>query len=355
VKIVVKKQVLENVVAQLQPFVERKDMSHITSHIYLSAEPNKLLIKGTDNEIGLSIVIEEFTCEEAGTTTCNAKKFLDIVRILKSDEVSISTSEGLIHIKQGRSNYKLPTFNAHEYPEFPNAQTLPRVEINSLKLITAFKKIMPAVDTNNPKFELNGALIDIKNYTISIVSTDTKRLALLRIDNEAHENLSLIIPKKAIAEIQKLFFNEIELYYDNTNFIVRSGNYYFYTKVINGKFPDYERIIPRELRHNITLQKDRMIEAIKQVNIISSEIKMTFDGNTIHFESMSDENIEAKTEMVMESAIEERFTVAVNSRFIIDFLSQIDTTEFLISFNEPNTPFQLKSENFITIVMPIAL
>lgn len=354
-KIIVKKQTFENAIISLQAFLEKKDFSHITSHIYFEANENALILKATDNEIGLSIVIDDFILDEAGNTTCNGKKILDITRILKDGEIIINTQDDIINIKQGRSNYKLPTFNASEYPSFPKCDELPKINIDSMKLISAFKKIMPAIDNNNPKFELNGALIDIKNYGIGIVGTDTKRLAVVKMENNHQQVMSIIVPKKAIQEIQKIFINDVNIFFDNTNFIIKSNNNYFFTKVINGKFPDYERIIPKELKHNITLSKESMISAIKQVNIISPEIKIRFTSNSIYFESINFENFEAKTEIEAKIDIENQFEMAVNSRYIIDFLSQIDTRDFIISFNEPNTPFQLKSENFISIIMPILL
>lgn len=353
-KFTVRKQILENILSNLQPFLEKKDQSQITSHIFMEAG-EVLRMRGTDNEIGLAVHTDEITCEEPGVATCNGKKLLDIVRILKDDNVVLQIEGDQLFIKQARSKYKLPTFDATQYPKFPDNAGLPKIDINSLKLISAFKKVNPAIDTNNPKFELNGALLDIHNNVINIVATDTRRLALFKIDHESAKLLSLIIPKKAIQEIQKLFFNDLALYYDDTNLIIQSDNYYFFTKVINGKFPDYERIIPRELSHRVNLPKDRMIEAIKQVNIISSEIKMEFTPTAILFESLSNENMEAKTELECDSGIEGHFVIAVNSRYLIDFLSNIDTKEFIIGFNEANTPFQLKSENFTTIVMPIIL
>jgi len=354
-KIIVKKQAFENAIVSLQAFLERKDFSHVTSHIYFEANENALILKATDNEIGLSVTIDDFILDEAGNTTCNGKKLLDIIRILKDDEIIINTQDDMLNIKQNRSNYKLPVFNANEYPSFPKYEELPKINIDSIKLISSFKKVMPAIDNNNPKFELNGALIDIKNYGMSIVGTDTKRLAIIKIENNYQQTMSIIIPKKAISEIQKLFISEVEIFFDKTNFIIRSNNNYFFTKVINGKFPDYERIIPKELKHNISLSKESMINSIKQVNIISNEIKMKFKSDSIYFESLNDENFEAKTEFETKTDIEGEFEIAANSRYIIDFLSQIDTREFIMSFNEPNTPFQLKSENFVTIIMPIAL
>ena len=98
-----------------------------------------------------------------------------------------------------------------------------------------------------------------------------------------------------------------------------------------------------------------MIEAIKQITTISNEIKLTFLKDRIIFKSLSEENIEAQTEIEADTPFEEKFTMAVNSRYILDFLSNIDSNEFLMGINEPDLPFLLKSENFLTIVMPIVI
>lgn len=353
--LLVEKSVIENMLSSLQPFLEKKDNAEITSHILFSVDSNGLSLKATDYEMGLEIKHSNINVQETGIATCNGKKILDIVRILKDGEVNIFREGDEVHIKQNRSNYKLPSFNADEYPKLPNSQDLPKIDINSVKLMNAFKKVNPAIATNNPKFELNGALLDIRNSVINIVSTDTRRLAVFKIDNDSERLLSLIIPKRAISEIQKLFATNIELLYDQTNFIVKSENYFFFTKVINGKFPDYERIIPRELKYNFNLPKMAIIDAIKQVNIISPEIKITFDQGKLIFESLSNDNMEAKTVLETDINVETAFSVAINSRYVIDFLSNIDTDNFGIGFNEPNTPFQLVSNNFLTIIMPIIL
>lgn len=351
----VEKIALENMLSSLQAFLEKKDNAEITSHIFFDVRDSKLILKATDHETGLEIEHNEVNITNDGIATCNGKKILDIVRILKDGEVNIYFENDEIHIKQNRSKYKLPSFNAEEFPNFPSLIGLPKVDINSTKLMNGFKKVNPTIATNNPKFELNGALLDIRNSVINIVSTDTRRLAVFKIDNDSEKLLSLIIPKKAISEIQKLFNSDIEIFYDETNFIIKSQNYYFFTKVINGNFPDYERIIPRELKHNFSLPKMAIIDAIKQVNIIAPEIKISFENGKMIFESISNENMEAKTELEVDIAIGAPFSVAINSRYIIDFLSNIDTETFGIGFNEPNTPFELTSENFLTIIMPIIL
>ncbi|MEN4045641.1 DNA polymerase III subunit beta [Sulfurimonas sp. NWX367] len=354
-KITISKSILENILIHAAPFLEKKDTSQITSHVYINVSGSKLTLKATDYEIGFLVSTDNLKIENEGSITANGKKFLDIVRILKDDDINLEAKNDTLLISQGHSNFKLPTFSYNEFPEFPSYEGKPRISIESHTLIESLKKITPAIDTNNPKFELNGALIDIKKDSINFAATDTRRLAVVTLNNQSENELSIIIPKKAIVEIQKLFFDNIELYYDETNLIIHSEQYTFFTKLINGKFPEYSRIIPKETNYNLVLPKAIMINSIKQITTISTDVKLTFFNDTISFESLSEDNIEAKTEISYNTGFDEPFSIAINSKYLLDFLNSINSSEFTIGLNEGNLPFILKDENFITVVMPIVI
>jgi DNA polymerase-3 subunit beta len=352
-KIRAQKQIIESILINLQPFLEKKDASQITSHILFNTKDNRCIIKATDGEIGLKIVTDHITIEANGSFTANGKKLLDIIRILKDDEIILEVLDNTLIVKQKHSKFKLPIFDPNTYPSFPTVENKPQITLDSLSLIRNLKKISPAIDTNNPKFELNGALINIKSDSTDLVGTDTRRLAIATIQSTNSEELSLIVPKKAILEIQKLFLDEIDIFFDETNLIISNENYFFYTRLINGKFPDYQRIIPSTIKHTITLPKKEMIDAIKMITTISQEIKMTLLSDAIIFHSLSADNVEAKTELEINTGLDEKFELSFNSKYILDFISQIDKNEFKIEFNEPSLPFIVKDDNFITIIMPI--
>jgi len=352
-KIKAQKQIIESILINLQPFLEKKDASQITSHILFQSQGEKCIVKATDSEIGLSITTDQIFIESEGTFTANGKKLLDIIRILKDDEIVLELLDNTLIIKQKHSKFKLPTFDPNSYPSFPTVDDKPRITLDSLSLIQNLKKISPAIDTNNPKFELNGALINIKNDSTDLVGTDTRRLAITTIESSNSETLSLIVPKKAILEIQKLFLDQIDIFFDETNLIIANDNNFFYTRLINGKFPDYQRIVPSSIKHSVKLPKKEMIDAIKMITTISQEIKMILLSDVIIFNSLSADNVEAKTEIELSTGLNEKFEISFNSRYILDFLSQVDKNEFLMEFNEPTLPFIVKDENFITIIMPI--
>lgn len=352
-KIRAQKQIIESILINLQPFLEKKDASQITSHILFDTQNNICTIKATDSEIGLKIVTDNIIIEAEGSFTAHGKKLLDIIRILKDDEITLELLDNTLIIKQSHSKFKLPTFDPKSFPSFPSIEDKPQISLDSLSLIQNLKKISPAIDTNNPKFELNGALINIKSNGTDLVGTDTRRLAIATIPGNNSEELSLIVPKKAILEIQKLFLDQIDIFFDETNLIIKNENYYFYTRLINGKFPDYQRIIPSTTKHQIVLPKKEMLDSIKMITTISQEIKMTLLPESIIFNSLSADNVEAKTELEINTGLNDKFELSFNSKYILDFISQINKNEFTIELNEPSLPFIVKDDNFITIIMPI--
>ncbi|PHR73458.1 MAG: DNA polymerase III subunit beta [Arcobacter sp.] len=354
-RFIITKSIFENIISSMQPFLEKKDASSITSHIYLETINAKLIIKATDYEVGLTSLVTDIRDITDGKATVNGNNLLGIIKRLKDEDIILDTdSNNNLIIKQNKSTFKLPMYDANEYPSFPTSDNLKKLDISTINLINSIKKITPAIDNNNPKFELNGSLIDIKNSIINFVATDTRRLAISHLQNISNDETQIIIPKKAIIEIQKLFLDEASILYDDTNIIISNERITFFSKLINGKFPDYERIIPKNLKHTLSIPKAMLVDSIKLVTSLFSNIKITFTPNSILFESL-DEDSEAKTQVDINLNIEDEFYLAVNAKYLLDFLSMSNNENIKVGFNESNLPFYLEDEKFYTIVMPIVL
>ncbi len=353
-KISISKKLLESILTKLQPFLEKRDLTEITSHIYMEAKNDLVMLKATDNEIGLIAKTDNVIVEYEGKITANGKKFLKIIQTLRDEDIILELIEDSLIIKQNKSKFKIPIFNPNSFPKFPKIQNgTKKLSLNSMNLIQNLKLILPAIDTHNPKFELNGALIDIKGDSVRLVGTDTRRLAMVKIENSNQNEFSIIIPKRAISEIKKLFINELDIYYNSTNIMIKNRNYFFFSRLINGKFPNYERVIPKDFKYHLTLPKKEMTTSIKTVTIVSEEIKLIFNPDSIVFKSLSSDNIDAKTELLIDTNIYDRFELNVNSRYLLDFISQVDSEDFEILLNESTLPFVLRDKKFITVVMPI--
>ena len=353
-KVLIKKNILETIIINTSSYLDKKDLSSITSHIFINAKDSTLTIKATDNEIGLSYKSQNVNIVDEGIATANGKKLLDIIKSLKDGEVILETIQNHLYIKQNNSKYRLPMQKADDFPDFPTIENKKRFNINAANLSKSLKKITNSIENTNSKIELTGALIDIKNNSINLVGTDTKRLSVYTLDIESQsEPFSIIIPKKAIVEIQKIFYENIEIYYDENIFIAISQNFEFFTKLINGRYPDYERVIPKESKININLNREKMIEGIKTISMLSEIIKITINKENITFESINNDNSEAKTVIEQKFNIEDNIILGVKNRFILDFLSSIEDSEFTLSYNDVGLPFVLSSEELKTVIMPI--
>lgn len=355
-KLSVEKTAFENIIANCQNFLEKRDMSQITAHIYFECFANNTLtIKATDYEIALQAQIQA-KVEQEGKATANGRDVLRFIQNLKDEEITLEAKDDTLLIKQGRSKLDLPMYNVEEFPSLPEYEANQKLHIESFKFLDSMDKINSAVDTNNPKYELNGALIDIKEYSFNFVATDTRRLAIVKYESQGINTLTLIISKRSINEILKLTKKEaeLEIFYNQTHIITKCEQFTFFGKVISGKYPDYEKIIPKEFKNTIELPKDAFLEAVNVVKSLSDKIKINLQPNEILFESLSDKNHKASTQMEFNTGVEE-FIFGVDSRYLIDFIKQTDSAKFTLALNETNMPITLIDNNFNTIIMPIIL
>ncbi len=147
--------------------------------------------------------------------------------------------------------------------------------------------------------------------------------------------------------------HKIEIYYDDTTLIAQSANFEFFTKLINGKFPNYERVIPSDTAYKILIPRDKMVSGVRAINAMCEEMKITIKKDGMVFESINEDNSEAKTEIEAPIDINGEIVFGVKNRFLLDFLSNIESEIFELDFNSSDTAFVLSADGLKTVVMPI--
>lgn len=286
-KISVSKNDLENALRYLQAFLDKKDASSIASHIHLEVIKEKLFLKASDSDIGLKSYISTQSTDKEGVGTINGKKFLDIISCLKDSNIILETKDDSLVIKQNKSSFKLPMFDADEFPEFPIIESKVSLEVNTPFLVDAFKKIAPVIEQTSHKRELAGILMQFnqKHQTLSVVGTDTKRLSYTQLEkisiHSTEEDISCILPKRALLEILKLFYENFSFKSDGMLAVVENETHAFFTKLIDGNYPDYQKILPKEYISSFTLGKEEFKESIKLCSSLSSTIKLTLEKTTL--------------------------------------------------------------------------
>lgn len=353
----IKKDIIEPILNTIQPFSNKKDSTQINSHVLIEIKDKKLACYATDFDIGLRMTTEEITIIKPGRITANIKKLLDIIRNLKNNNpIKLKADNNHLNISQDKSKFKLPSFIAEEFPTFPEYDDATAMDIKFHSLSHYFKKIIPVIDTNNQRVEITGMLISLGKEKFDIVGTDTKRLAIIT-QPATDIQTTFIIPKQAISEIQKLNFEQDTTVFQTPSMLIlKDSKSQCFMRLINGIYPQYEKIIPTNFSHNISIPRDIFLEAIKLIETLSNEIRLDIKENEIIFSSLNHGTDEtAETSIELTDRVETPISIAIHSRQIIDFLAHTQTQNFFLKIKEANSPFVLESENFITVIIPITI
>ncbi|RAX56835.1 DNA polymerase III subunit beta [Helicobacter monodelphidis] len=351
----IKKEIIEPLINLLQPFLDKKDASQITAHILLEVQNGILTLHATDYEMGLKITQTSINIKEEGKITANGKKLVDIIRTLKNGDIHFKKDGENLQISQNKSRFKLPTFIAEEFPKIPDFSNFNYIDFPISDIFSAFKKALPIIDNSATRIEITGILINIQDNKIEFVATDTRRLGI--ISQDCHLNPThFIIPKKTLTESLKIEFTDAKIYHSQADFVIFDSSFTFYSKLINGQYPEYQKIIPKNLEFSFELPRDTFLDSIRLISSLSQNIKVIFNNNEITFCSLnSDAGETAETSIEFPTNLSEPLTIALNSKNLLDFLSHIQSPTFKFKINEPNTPFLLESQDFITIIIPIIL
>ena len=172
-RFVITKNVIENVIASMQPFLEKKDSSSITSHIYLEINNAKLIIKATDYEIGLESHIDNITDMVDGKITVNGSNLLGIIKRLKNEEILFEVTNNNLVIKQNKSTFKLPTYDANEYPSLNRSENLKELSISTINFINSICSFAKGLKSLSPKMSFSPFTFSINTfwYLIAVGTT----------------------------------------------------------------------------------------------------------------------------------------------------------------------------------------
>ncbi|WP_199764395.1 DNA polymerase III subunit beta [Helicobacter bizzozeronii] len=376
-KIVIEKTLLEDALKSLIAFTDKKDMSNITSHVLIEAQGETLHLEANDLEMGLSLQITS-AIEEEGSATLNAKHFLDIVSKLGPGELTLHTKEGedFVHLSFKRSKFKLPLFDRAHFPPFPTPENLPSLHFSDTALSDQLKKLSNVINVNEPKYEFSGALL-VFEERLELVATDTRRLSLVQIDPDhmpAKENpaLEFILPKRALLEVVKLFSKgDFDMFYEKPNLadsaskstmlFFKNESLLLYTRLISGKYPNYQQIIPQEFTHKVELKTQDFKDGVQIVHTLSPSIQIAFYPERVEFKSMqSESSLSATPHNFAETSMEtstplDGFILHAHARYLLDALNALSTPTFDLLLNEKNMPFMIEKGGFRTLIMPIVV
>ena len=346
--------------------VERRHTLPILSNLLLEANNNKIQLTATDLEMQISLSIDSHT-QEALTTTISAKKFLDICRALPEDsEIDLVSKDSRMTVKAGKSRFNLQTLPAADYPVMTKVNgdsvliQLPQIELKRL-----LRQVEFAMAQQDIRYYLNGLLLEVDGNKLNLVGTDGHRLSFTSATlNQSYEKNNVILPRKTVIELIKLLEDNdeevtIEIAAGQVNFAF--GEIRLISKVIDGKFPDYNRVIPTAHSNTFTVNRMAILTAMQRASILSNEkyrgIRMVLSHNNIKLISTNTEQEEAEEELEITYA-QESLDIGFNVTYLIDVLNNTQQENINFSFADANSSCLItlsEDDDYKYVVMPMRI
>lgn len=351
--------------------VEKKQTLPILSNILIEKETDKLRFTATDLEIQISTYLNIENQSDVAAITINGKKFQEIIRVLpEKNKLSIENKgNNKVEVKSNRSRFNLQALPAQDFPKL-NALLIETklFKLKQNKLKELLLSIQYAMAQQDVRYYLNGLLLIIEENKLKAVSTDGHRLAFNQIEIEGkHEKQEIILPRKAITELCKLLSDsntesedEIELCFSNQQMKATFSNISLITKIIDGKFPDYERVIPKH-SNSLNINKSAIQQALQKVAILSNEkfrgVRFVLTEKNLSVISNNSEQEEAQEDIETDYH-GEAIDIGFNVNYLLEGLNNISSETITIFFGDPNSSILITTPNnteFRYVVMPMRI
>jgi DNA polymerase-3 subunit beta len=365
-KFSIKKEDILRELQLLQGIVEKRNTMPILANVLVSAAENEVELIGTDLEVGLKTHFPA-QIEETGSITISGKKVFEIVRSL-ADEHTVYFNEGkdlMMEITSGESEFKVLCLSKEDYPQVPEPKFEKNIVIPLDKLKEMIDRVFFAI-TQEQRYYLNGALMLLKDSQMELVSTDGHRLAytLLTIEGQKIENeIRTIISKKTLNELRKFDDDALEFDLDENNLFFHVRNRTLISRIIEGKFPNYDAVIPKENPHMLHISREKLTDAIRRVSLLSTErsrgIKLNIEQNQIKLFSSNPEIGEARDKVDVDYKGQE-MEIGFNSQYILDFLTTVKAENIVFEMKDENSAVLLKPEadddvKYLYVLMPMKI
>lgn len=347
--------------------VERRATLPILSNILLRIHGNMLSMTSTDMELEM-IATLPVSVQEEGKTTVSARKLLDIVRALPGNAtISFDAKDTKALVKAGKSRFSLATLPSEDFPDSEGANygeeiSLPQSALKSLLDETSF-----AMASQDVRYYLNGLLLEREGTTLKAVATDGHRLALgsLTTANPVAEKSSVIVPRKAIMELGRLLNDTedaVSIAFSAQQIKVELPDLHFTSKLIDGQFPNYERVLPLGGDKQVIAQRDELKQALSRAAILSNDkhrsVRINIDTDQLKATVTNQEQESAEEEISVDykgSPLE----IAFNNAYLLDLLNAMPDTQVCLTFSDENssalvTPVDEKMQRQY-VVMPMRL
>tara|TARA_B100000965_G_C19561702_1_gene744809 strand:- start:337 stop:1452 length:1116 start_codon:yes stop_codon:yes gene_type:complete len=368
-KFTITKNLFFKTLSHLQSIVDKKNSLPILSNILIEASENKLTLSSTDMDISIK---ETVNCKvlEDGSTTINAQILYDIIRKLSdSNEIEMISNDGkLMNLRSGESRFSLACLPKEDFPLIDTKNSGSEINIDAQSFRKLIDKTKFAISNEETRYFLNGLYLnlskEVEDNLLTLVGTDGHRLAKFSSlnNNESIDIPGVIIPKKTILELSKLLVEvsgEIKINVDANKIVFFIDNLILISKLIDGNFPDYKKVIPQTNSNQLIIDRIKLLSAVDRVSTIANEkspvIKFKLIENLLNMNAINNENSTA-TENIKAIYSGDQIEIGFNSKYIMDMLNNLEDEEVNLTFKDNSSPITVTEKsnpNLVYVLMPM--
>lgn len=372
----VRKDKLAGAVSQVMKAVSLKTTIPILTGIKITADPEKLTLTGSNSDISIKSFIpsvekeeENAVIETAGSIILPSQLFSELVRKLPDDVVHLSVDTRLIAtITSGSSEFTLNGLDPDEYPVLPTLEEKDVFSIRKDLLKDVIKQTVYAVSVSETRPVLTGVKWTLQNGSLECVATDSHRLAqrTIPIDNEnITEKRTLVIPGASLNELSKILDDgddqSADVVMTANQVLFKSSNVEFYSRLLDGNYPDTSRLIPTESKTTLTLSTKELYKAIERASLLAKEernnvVKLRTEDETVEISSQSLELGRVFETLKPEKLEGDPLRISFSAKFMMDALGKIDSENVEIHFIGPMRPIIIRpigEDEILMLILPI--
>ncbi|OGP95880.1 MAG: DNA polymerase III subunit beta [Deltaproteobacteria bacterium RBG_19FT_COMBO_56_10] len=355
------------VLQRIQGIVEKRNTMPILANVLLDASDGKITIMATDLEVFIKDSSPAKVTEESSVTV-NARKLFEIVKELPGDIIDVASGkDDKVTLKAGKARFNVMGLPSKDFPVFPAIDETVMKELDAETFREMIDKTSFAVSTDETRYNINGFLLESGSGRVRMVATDGHRLALISregISIDAGSKEGVLLPRKGVMEMKKVL-DEKEgtflLGITQKNAVIKRDNTIIITRLLEGEFPDYSRVIPKDNDKDAIAVRGDLLSSLKRVSLLSTDkikgVKFNFSNSKLVLASSSPDIGEATEEVDVEYPYGE-LDIAFNARYFIDMLEALSDEKVRISLKDPLSPGVLRpvnGEDYTYIIMPMRL
>lgn len=364
-----------NGLQQVLNVVATRSTMPILSNVLIEASEGHISLTTTNLDLGIRCRIKADVSENGGITL-PVRKLATIIRELPQSDVFVETGENnQAKITSGGSLFKIMGINIEEFPPLPTFENRHVFELSQTDIVGMLKSVSYAQSTDENRYILNGVYFNFADEKATLVATDGRRLALTALETEiSSENAgSLILPAKTVSELERLLgkgenvkiaFNDRQVAFEiaidddsgNTGLV---DHLYLVSKIVEGNYPNYRQVIPKETEHRVKIERELMLECVRRAALVTSDknnsVKLKVSKNLLEISGSSSEYGESHESMAIAYDGPE-VQVAFNPQFLMEPLKALSKDEVFFEFKDELSPGLFKTlDNFICVIMPLRL